>query len=136
MKTSARAQAVFARLRQRGSDALWSLVQPRHTSPRPRRPPPIRVEVLITILGLVGWGIFLCYYDQVSPIAAVDLRYDYAQIAQIAEDYVGARGLDVAGYHRVATFGPDGMAQIYLERNVGVPRMNQLVRDQEVRENR
>ena len=34
------------------------------------------------------------------------------EIAQIAEDYVGARGLEVAGYHRVATFGPDRMAQM------------------------
>ena len=71
-------------------------------------------------------------YERVSPVAAVDLRYDRSEIARIAADYVAARGLEVAGYHRAVTFGSDGMAQIYLERTIGVQRMNQLVRDKEV----
>jgi GNAT superfamily N-acetyltransferase len=126
-----RITVAWARTRQRLTNALYGLIQPRNIPAQPRRLPPIRVEVLITLLGLVGWGIFLLYYDRVSPIAAVDLRYDRTQIAQIAADYVRSRGLDVAGYQRVTTFGSDRMAQIYLERTAGVSRMNQLVRDKE-----
>jgi hypothetical protein len=32
------------------------------------------------------------------------LRYDRAQIARLAEDYVRERGFDLRGYHRVVTF--------------------------------
>ncbi len=128
----ARARLAFAWLQRRLAGALYSLIQPDRIPGGPRRSPRLRVEVLITLLGLLGWGIFLRYYDQVSPVAAVDLRYDRDDIARIAEDYARSRGLDVEGYHRVTTFGPDGMAQIYLERTVGVRRMNELVRAQEV----
>ena len=129
MKTKTPTQTAFAKTRQRLFDTLYSLIQPRHIPSEPRRLPPLRVELLITLLGLLGWGVFLRYYDQVSPIAAVDLRYDRVEIAQIAEEYVEGRGLDLAGYRRVVTFGSDSMAQIYLERTVGVSRLNQLVRD-------
>ena len=86
-------------IKQKGLDLLYSLIQPRRIPERPRGLPRIRVEILITVLGLVGWGIFLRYHDQVSPTASLDLRYDRAQIARLAEDYVQERGFDLQGYH-------------------------------------
>ena len=91
-------------IKRRGLDLLYSLIQPRRIPERPQGLPRIRVEILITVLGLIGWGIFLRYYDQVSPTASLDLRYDRAQIARLAEDYVQERGFDLQGYHRVVTF--------------------------------
>jgi membrane protease YdiL (CAAX protease family) len=128
----ARARPAQTRVQRRLADGLYSLIQPDRIPDQPRRLPPIRVEVVITLLGLLGWVVFLRCYDQVSPVAAVDLRYDRAAIARIAEDYVRSRGLDVQGYRRATSFGPDREAQIYLERAVGVRRMNQLVRAKEV----
>lgn len=91
-------------IKQRGIGFLYSLIQPQRIPSHPRRPPRIRIEILITVLGLIGWGIFLHYHDQVSPTASLDLRYDRAQIARLAEDYVRERGFDLRGYHRVVTF--------------------------------
>ena len=52
MKARGRAQAIFARSRERMSDLLYGLIQPRQIPAHPRRPPRIRVEVLITIYQL------------------------------------------------------------------------------------
>ena len=117
---------------KRCTDILYDLVQPRAIPEHPRRSPRIWVEVLITVLGIAGWIAFTFGYDRVSPTASLDLRYDRGQIAHLAEDYVGKRGFDVQGYRRVTTFGGDWMSQVYLERTVGVSRMNRLVREKQV----
>jgi GNAT superfamily N-acetyltransferase len=119
-------------IKQRGIDFLYSLIQPRRVPDGPRGLPRIRTELLVTALGLIGWAIFLGYHDRVSPTASLELRHDRGQIAGLAEAYLQERGVDLGDYRRVATFGVDGMAQIYLERVVGVPRMNQLVQEGEI----
>ena len=131
MNTNTPTQSTIGRIRQRAADALYGLIQPRQIPPQPRRRPSLRVEAAITLLGLVGWGIFFMRYDRVSPVAAVEVKYDRGEIAQMAKDYVQSRGLDVEGYRQAITFGGDLNAQFYLERTVGVPRMNQMVRDKE-----
>lgn len=116
-------------IERRNAEFLRGLIQPRHIPAHPKRPPRRAVEVLITLLGIIGWGIFLRYYDRVSPTASLDLRHDRGAVRELAQEYLIGRAFDLTGYRRVVTFGSDWMTQIYLEREVGVPRMNQLVRD-------
>jgi hypothetical protein len=111
---------------------LYDLIQPRRLPARPKSPPRLRVEILVTVLGLAGWVLFLGYYDRVSPAAALDLRYSRAEIAQRSGEYARARGFDLDGYRQVVTFERDPMAQVYLERTLGVPELNRLVGEREV----
>jgi len=92
------------------------------------RPRSRRWDVVITVLGLLGLLLFLLLYDQAFPSAAIDLKLPRAEIARRAQAYLQAQGYDLREYEFALTFGEDWQASVYLQRTLGIPATNQLIR--------
>jgi len=91
-------------------------------------PPSRRLELLITVFGLLGLALFVLLYDQAFPAAALDLKLSRDDIAQRAQAYMQAQGYDLRGYEFALTFGEDGWASTYLQLTLGIPETNRRVR--------
>ena len=81
-------------------------------------------EVLITLLGIIGVILFLSFYDQALPSAAIDLKYSREQISQLAEAQLREFGFSSDGYEFALSFDEDYMSSYYLQRNLGVEETN------------
>lgn len=71
---------------------------------------------------------FIALYDRAFPAAAVDLRVTRAEAERLARDHLRERGFDLEGYRSAVTFEGDDLAAVYLQRTVGLERMNELTR--------
>ncbi|MFP4394466.1 MAG: CPBP family intramembrane glutamic endopeptidase, partial [Anaerolineales bacterium] len=86
-----------------------------------------RTTWIITAAGLLCLALFLAFYDQAFPSAAIDLDRSRAQIRAEAERYVADRGHDVSDYKFALTFTENGWGSIYLQRALGVAETNRLL---------
>lgn len=84
----------------------------------------IWLELLITLLGIIGVMLFLSFYDRALPSAAIDLKYSRAQISQLAESQLRELGFSSEGYKFAIFFNEDNMASFYLQRKLGVEQTN------------
>ncbi len=91
-----------------------------------------RLDRYITLLGLLGLALFLLFYDRAFPTAAIDLELSRAEIKQRAQDYLEAQGHQVADYKSALTFTGNAWGSIYLQRTLGVPETNRLIRETQV----
>jgi len=91
-----------------------------------------RLELVITILGLLGLALFVVFYDRAFPTAAIDLELSRAEILQRARGYLEGQGYDVADHRSALTFSGDSWASFYLQRTVGIPETNRLIREAQV----
>ena len=98
-----------------------------HTQPTSRR-----LDLLITLLGLLGLALFLAFYDRAFPSAAIDLELSCAEIKQRAQDYLEAQEYEIKDYKSALTFTGDFWASYYLQRTLGVPETNRLIRETQV----
>lgn len=55
------------------------------------------LDLLITLLGLLGLTSFLAFYDQAFPSAAIDLKFSRDEIAHRAHVYLEDQGYDLTG---------------------------------------
>lgn len=101
------------------------------TSPA-RRSPSRRLELLITLLGLLGLALFLAFYDRAFPSAALDLSLSRAEITQRADRYMAERGYDLAGYKYALTFTGSSWTSYYLQRTLGIPETNRLIQESDI----
>lgn len=86
-----------------------------------------RLDVGITLLGLLGLTLFLAFYDRAFPSAAIDLDLSRAEILQRARFYLEAQGYDLEGYESALSFEEDRWGSIYLQSVLGVAETNQVV---------
>jgi len=84
----------------------------------------IWLELLITLLGVIGVILFLSFYDRALPSAAIDLKYSREQISQLAESQLRELGFSPEGYKFALSFNEDNMASFYLQRKLGVEETN------------
>jgi membrane protease YdiL (CAAX protease family) len=84
----------------------------------------IWLELLITLLGVIGVILFLSFYDRALPSAAIDLKYSREQISQLAESQLREFGFSPEGYQFALSFNEDNMASFYLQRKLGVEQTN------------
>jgi hypothetical protein len=96
------------------------------------KPPTRRLDVWITLLGLFGLLIFLVFYDQAFPSAAIDLDLSRAEITQRARDYLEAQGHDLQDYKLAVSLEQDWGASVYLQQTLGVPGTNQLIQSKDL----
>ena len=82
----------------------------------------------LLLLGGVGLGLFLHYYNEAFPVASLDFAYSRQEIAQLAEDYLLERGFNLDGFHRAQVFSQRQQQQIFLERTLGLAPTNELAR--------
>jgi hypothetical protein len=97
-----------------------------------RSPGQYPLDRIITLLGLLGLALFLSFYDRAFPTAAIDLDLSRAEIARRAHTYLRARAFDVEGYRSALTFTGDSWASYYLQRTLGIPETNRLIRKTQV----
>ena len=98
-----------------------------HTQPTSRR-----LDILITLLGLLGLALFLVFYDGAFPSAAIDLELSRAEITQRARAYLQTQGYEIEDYESALTFTGDSWASYYLQRTLGIPETNRLIRETQV----
>ena len=84
----------------------------------------IRLELFITLLGLLGVILFLTFYERALPNAAIDLKYSREQISQLAESQLKKFGYSPEGFEFALSFNEDNMASYYLQRKLGVEETN------------
>ncbi|MBN1399435.1 MAG: CPBP family intramembrane metalloprotease, partial [Anaerolineae bacterium] len=95
-----------------------------------RQPLARRLDLWLTVLGMLGLVVFLLLYERAFPSAALELELSRGQIAQQAEAYMAARGHELTGYERAITFGESWTASIYLQQTLGIPATNALVKEE------
>jgi membrane protease YdiL (CAAX protease family) len=72
--------------------------------------------------------IILNWFSDAFPQASIDFRYDRASSLPLAERVLRAQGIDPAPLKHSALFDSDDAARIFLERSLGIPRANALLR--------
>ena len=88
-----------------------------------------RLELLITVLGLLSLVFFLIFYDRAFPSAALDLSLSRTEIKQRAQTYLQERGYDLDDYKSAVTFADSYWPSIYLQRTLGIPEANRLIEE-------
>ena len=91
-----------------------------------------RIEILISIAGILGAVLFFTLYDQVFPSAALNLALSREEIGVLAQETLQDYGYDLDGYEFALTFERDSMASIYLQRILGIPKTNQLIQSEDI----
>ena len=81
---------------------------------QPSSRPTHRLDVLITVLGILGLALFLGFYDQALPSAALDLELSRDQIARRTTDYMESLGHNLSEYEFALTFDEAWTAPVYL----------------------
>ncbi len=83
----------------------------------------IGVATVILLCSVYVWA----KYDEAFPQASIDLRLTRGQITSKAVEFVHSKQWSTAGFSELTVFDPDENAQIYLERELGLQRANQLM---------
>ncbi len=89
-----------------------------------------RTDVWLTFFGIASLVFFLAFYDQAFPTAALDLSRSRAEIAAAAQAYAADQGYDLQDYEFVLSFQQDSSASYYLQRILGIPETNRLIREE------
>jgi hypothetical protein len=66
-------------------------------------------------------------YDKAFPQASIKLTLSKAEVTARAQKFLEDRGLTTAGFRQLTIFDPDDDARLYLERELGLDRANQLM---------
>jgi len=84
-------------------------------------------EWIITALGVLGLILFVSFYDQAFPSAAIDLSLSRAEITERAVSYMTSLGYELDDYKYALTFSQGSWASLYLQRTLGIPETNRLI---------
>jgi len=96
------------------------------------KPPSRRLDILITLLGFLGLILYLGFYDQAFPSAAIDLDLSRAEIIQRARDYLESQGHEPQDYELAVSLEEDWVASVYLQHSLGVSGTNQLIQREDL----
>jgi membrane protease YdiL (CAAX protease family) len=66
-------------------------------------------------------------YDKAFPQASIKLVLSKTEVTDVARKLLDRRGLKTAGFRQLTIFDPDDDARLYLERELGLERANQLM---------
>jgi len=91
-----------------------------------------RLDVLITVLGILGLVLFLGFYDQAFPSAALELELSREQIARRTTDYIESLGHNLSEYEFALTFDEAWAASVYLQHTLGIPETNNLAHEEDL----
>lgn len=83
------------------------------------------ILILLGIGGAVSFGLL---YDDVTPIASVDLRYSRAEIMEQGTTFLQQLGYEVKQYQQDAWFGFQGNTHLFFQTRGGMRYANDLIR--------
>lgn len=81
----------------------------------------------IALVAAVSVAYTFANYTAAFPQASLNLKLTSSQITASAERFLHAQGYHLAGYRHLTLFDPDDDARIYLEREAGLEKANQLM---------
>jgi membrane protease YdiL (CAAX protease family) len=81
---------------------------------------------IAVLLAIISFAVSQRYFRRTFPEASLELRVDRVDSESIARKFLQDRGLRLAQYRHTAIFTYDNYAKLYLERTVGLERLNQL----------
>ncbi len=79
--------------------------------------------------GALGLACYIGLYDRAWPVASLNFRVDREQAFEAAESYLDRLGYDLSEYESAQIFSRAGLAQVFLERTLGLAESNGLVQD-------
>ncbi len=86
------------------------------------------IGIAASIAVLVGSFLFVrANYRAAFPQASLDLSLSKDEITAKAEQFLKTRGLDPKGFRNLTLFDPDDDARLFLEREAGLEKANQLM---------
>jgi membrane protease YdiL (CAAX protease family) len=85
-----------------------------------------RVIGIALVVAVVSLAISLKYFRRTFPEATLDLRVNREDSEKIAQSFLAARGLKIDGYRHTAIFTYDDDTKLFLEKTLGLDRLNQL----------
>ena len=88
-----------------------------------------RILLIWILAGLIGAGVAYKYFFQAFPEAAVEFKVPRAEALDEARQFAAAQGARLDGYDSSIVFDLDDTAKTYLEREVGLERANQMMRN-------
>lgn len=89
-------------------------------------------DVILVVLGILGWILLFSQYERIFPQAVLDLRLSRIQIAERARGLIAEYGYEVEDYEFALSFGYDSRSSIYLQSTLGIPETNRLISDQDL----
>lgn len=87
-----------------------------------------RIIIICVAVAAISLIIGVKYFGRAFPEAAIDFRVTRTDSTPIAENFLRGQGADLAGYRHASRFSYDDDTKVYLERTVGLERMEQLTR--------
>ncbi len=87
----------------------------------------LRLTAAVLAVIVLCWVYIRLEYDKAFPQASIKLRLSRAAITDLAARFLNARSLTTTGYRQITIFDPDDDARLYLERELGLERANQLM---------
>jgi len=85
-----------------------------------------RIIVITVLVAAVSLGVAIKYFSRAFPESSIDFKVSRADSESIAARFLAARHLEPRGYQHAAAFDYDDDSKLYLERTLGLERMNQL----------
>ena len=89
-----------------------------------------RALLLWVLAGIAGLFFAHRYFFQAFPEASVDFKVTRPQALERAKKFVAGLGENVDGYKSAIEFGVDEQQKVYLERELGLQKANELASSQ------
>ncbi len=89
--------------------------------------------LVIFLLFLIGVTFFIpgiFYYRKAFPEASIDFKISKAEAIRRAKKELQERGADVSTYFQTIHFDYDAISKAYLDREVGIEKMNELLSEE------
>src|SRR3989304_9656326 len=79
--------------------------------------------------GAVGLAVFVLFYRQAFPQAAVTLEVTRTEAVEAAREFLSRRGATLDGYRQAAQFGGDDDGLAFLQRTGGLDEASRGARE-------
>ncbi len=90
-------------------------------------PGDLRLTIAATVIIALCSVYIRLEYDKAFPQASIKLVLSKEEITRRAQQFLEQRGLKTTGFRELTIFDPDDDARLYLERELGLERANQLM---------
>lgn len=80
------------------------------------------------LVGLIGIIVFLQFYSVAFPEASIDISITSADASIESRDFLLMRNFSISGYESATSFDSFGEAVVYLEKEMGIEKANEVMR--------
>src|ERR1051325_8809518 len=85
-----------------------------------------RIIGIVVVVAAISLAVAIKYFWKAFPEASIEFKIGRDESASIAEKFLNDHGLHSADYRHSSIFDFDETSKLYLERTLGLERLNQL----------